>query len=108
MQKYIKIAGWLILLVPVLFSSCKTTKYLQHNEILLRKQKIKIHPTEKIEGYRALSTEITNQLKQKTNRKLFGLFYTRMWLNHVLKDPPPKSGFRKWLYGTVSEPPVLL
>lgn len=108
LDKYIKYFGWIIIFGSLLFSSCKATKYLQENEILLRKQKIVMHQTKKIENQRILSSDLTAQLKQKPNRKTLGLFYTRMWVYFKLQNSKSNSSFNKWLSRVVAQQPTLV
>ncbi len=103
-----RLVGIAMLGITLLFSSCKATKYLEENEILLRKQNIKIHPTAKISGNRLLNSELSNQLKQKPNSKTLGLFYTRLWVYYKLQDTKGNSSFKRWLNRVVAQPPVFL
>lgn len=100
--------GLALLYFSMLFSSCKATKFLDENEILLRKQKIVIHSKSKISEKRLFTSELSNQLKQKPNKKTLGLFYTRMWVYYKLQDSKGNSSFKRWLNRVVAQPPVLL
>lgn len=97
-----------VLLVSLLVQSCKTTKYLQENEIILDKQKINLHPREKIDNKRLLQAELQNQLKQKPNTKVFGLFDFKVWMHYKLIHSAEKSKFNKWFYNAFSKPPILV
>ena len=96
----------IILSLIGLVQSCKPTRYIQQGEHLLTK--IVIHINGKDSPYTAISEDaLTSVLKQKPNRKLFGLvnFHLGVW-NFANRRNPDKR-LTKFLQNEVGEAPVL-
>jgi len=88
-----------ILLFPLV--ACNTSKQLQENEYLLNKNIIKTDNknvnTEELEGY----------IKQKTNRKILGVFKFHLGI-YSFANKGKETKIKKWLKNTIGEPPVIL
>ncbi|PCI93721.1 MAG: hypothetical protein COB15_15885 [Flavobacteriales bacterium] len=63
-----------------LLSSCNPTKYLKPDEIFLQKNKIKVD-ARKID-----KDDLKAIVKQKTNKKILGLFKFHLWVNNRYKE----------------------
>ncbi len=79
---------------------------MKKDEILLNKNIIKLDSKLNIEKKRNLSYELNTITRQKTNRKLLGLFKTRLWLYNKTKQDSLKK-FKKWIHNQVGEPPAI-
>ena len=63
-----------------LLSSCNPTKYLKPDEIFLQKNKIKV------DARRIDKDDLKAIVKQKTNKKILGLFKFHLWVNNRYKE----------------------
>lgn len=125
----------LLSLLALAVSSCNPTKRLQDDEVFLRKQRIKLSVTDT--KHPVSREELTTVLRQKTNRRIFGVLRFNLWAyNAVSEERIAKAGLRKanrrasrnerrtsrgkaqlaektqtkwsWLKYTVGEPPAML
>ncbi len=90
----------LYLLVAILLfsSSCRTTKYVEDNEYLLKKIELKG------EGRKINKEELSSYVKQKPNKKVLGLKF------HLGVYSLSKKGKENWInrvLRTIGEPPVI-
>ena len=94
----------LILVFPLLFFSCKATKYVPEGEYLLHDYKIEME--QKIEsGNGDLEKKAFKQyIKQKPNKRIF---FWRFYLSlYNLSSPDKDGGLNNWLR-EIGEPPVI-
>lgn len=86
------------------FSACNTTKYLEADEFLLRKNKIKLQAQQKIDDKRELLYGLNSQYKQVPNRN-FLFFFPREW--YYFKTEGDSSAFSNWVRKSLGEVPAL-
>ncbi len=92
----------IVLLLPLLFISCSTTRLLKENENLLVKNTIKIDKKSTI-----TSEELKGYIQQKPNKKFLGVLRLSTWF-YLKKENAKQTKFNKWLYRTVGKKPVVL
>jgi len=86
------------------FSSCNTTKYLEADEFLLRKNRIKLEHKDKLDSKREMMYSLSSQYQQSPNRNFF-FFIPREWF--YLKTEGDSSKFSNWVRRSLGEPPSL-
>jgi outer membrane protein assembly factor BamA len=97
---------WIGLLIGTFLSSCNTTKFLDVDQFLLKKNQLILHADEKIPNKGLLTYEMETLYKQKPNTKLFFLF-PREWFWFKTNATSDTSGFNRWQRRVLSEPPAI-
>jgi outer membrane protein assembly factor BamA len=105
MLKKITVRLLLLLLLGFWLSACNTTKFLEDDELLLRKNSIKILGTEKLANKSLIAYELTALYKQKPNTRFF--FIPREWFYLTNNAPKDKSRFDKWKRNFLGEKPAI-
>jgi len=84
--------------------SCNISKHKNPNELLLVKNKIELNEGKKS---RFFKSNLESQIRQKPNKKLFGLFQTKLFFYEI--GSSGKDGkFKKFLREKLGEEPVFL
>lgn len=90
----------LVFIFIIIFSGCFPVRYLKENEILLNKQQIK--------GVnKDLSSELTELLKQKNNKRILGLFRFHLGA-YNLANKGRETKLKWWIKTYIGEPPSIL
>ena len=97
---------WMSLALGLLLSSCNTTKFLDVDQFLLKKNQLLIHDEEKMANKGTLSYEMETLYKQKPNSNLFFVF-PREWFWFKTNEPGDTSGFDRWQRRVLSEVPAI-
>ncbi len=97
---------WMSLALGLLLSSCNTTKFLDVDQFLLKKNQLLIHEEEKMANKGTLSYEMETLYKQKPNSNLFFVF-PREWFWFKTNEPGDTSGFDRWQRRVLSEVPAI-
>ena len=97
---------WISLALGLLVCSCNTTKFLDVDQFLLKKNQLIIKAEEKIPNKGLLTYEMETLYKQKPNTNLF-LFFPREWFWYKTSEPGDTSGFDNWQRRVLSEPPAI-
>lgn len=90
----------------LLLSSCNTTKFLDVDQFLLKKNTLVLHPEEKMPNKGLLTYEMETLYKQKPNSSLFFVI-PREWFWFKTNEPGDTSGFDRWQRRVLSEPPAI-
>jgi outer membrane protein assembly factor BamA len=91
----------------LLLNACSGTKYLKENQVLYKGSKIEFEAPDSILNAKLLKNEINKILVPKPNKKLLGLFATRVWL-YTKVEPKKDKGFKNWLKNKIGKEPVLI
>ena len=109
-------------LLAFLISGCNTTKYLEDDQYLLKKNVITIETDSDEKETGSLSSQLYYQKKQKPNRKWLWSFRARLWFHYKAQEHIESrtyidtvaqrfvrntSSFYKAVLKRVSEPPAL-
>ena len=94
--KHLKRTTFLGILFAFLFTSCNPTKHVKPNQLFLQKSKVKID-NKKID-----KDELEGIVKQKTNKKILGLFRFHLWVYNRYEEES-ENKFKL----NVGEPPVI-
>ncbi len=109
-------------LLVFLISGCNTTKYLEEDQYLLKKNVITIETDTDEKETGSLSDQLYSQKKQKPNRKWLWSFRARLWLHYKAQEHIESrtyidtvaqefvrdtSSFYKSVLKRISEPPTL-
>jgi outer membrane protein assembly factor BamA len=97
---------WMSLALGLLLSSCNTTKFLDVDQFLLKKNQLLIHEEENIANKGTLTYEMETLYKQKPNSNLFFVF-PREWFWFKTNEPGDTSGFDRWQRRVLSEIPAI-
>jgi len=97
-----------LILITLLLLACSNARYLAENESLYMGATVKVTDTftSKTEK-KALTTELAEAVRPKTNRRLFGIRFKLTWYNLAGPKKENEKGLRKWLHEKIGEPPVL-
>jgi outer membrane protein assembly factor BamA len=105
MSKKITCRLLLFYLLGFWVSACNTTKLINDDDLLLRKNTIKIGSKERIENKSLIAFELTAFYKQKPNNRLF--FIPREWFYLTNDDPRDTTRFDKWKRNVLGEKPAI-
>jgi len=97
---------WISLALGLLLSSCNTTKFLDVDQFLLKKNNLILHTEEKIPNKGSLTYEMEALYRQKPNSNLFFMF-PREWFWFKTNEPGDTSGFDRWQRRVLSEEPAI-
>jgi len=101
---YFKIIISLALLLTL--AACNTTKYLQEDQYLLKKNTIKIITEEKIKNKTALTFELSKLYQQQPNTN-FLFFFPREWFYFATADSSDTTRFDRWQRRVIGEVPAI-
>jgi len=90
-----------------LLNACSGTKFLKEDQVLYKGYKIEYAAPDSILNKKLLKNEINKKLVPKPNKKLLGLFATRVWL-YTKVEPKKEKGFKFWLKNKIGKEPVLI
>lgn len=91
-----------LLIACSVFISCNPTRTLTEQEYLVDKNIIKI------DNKNVSADDISSYIKQKPNRKILMFFRVHLSVYNMFKTGKKERGWKKWLYNTIGEPPVIL
>ncbi len=97
-------SGILVLLGALLVCSCNTTKFLQVDEFLLKKNNVKIIEDEKLTKKRELRYALADRYKQVPNKN-FLIFFPREWF--YFRNEDKTSKLSKWVQKSIGEKPAI-
>ncbi|MBI2967760.1 MAG: BamA/TamA family outer membrane protein [Bacteroidetes bacterium] len=92
-----------ILIALIILTGCNTTRYLKDTEHLLIKNRIRIEKKGDT-GILPGNDVIAEYIRQKPNRKLFGLFRFHLWIYNISTRGKVTEEIKK----IVGEPPVII
>lgn len=93
-------------LALIFFNACKSTKYLQDDQLLYNGAKlVKVKP-KKDQPKAALTTELSYKIIQSPNKKIFGQRF-KLWVYQKLINHTKEKGFRHFLKTKIGEPPAI-
>ena len=95
----------LLFSILIINTSCSNTKYLHNNEILFKKNKIKIENKKNIKINPNIIDELNKVLYPKTNTKILGLKIPLYIYN--ITNTQKNKGLKHYLRTKLGEPPVL-
>ena len=93
----------LLLIACGVFISCNSTRTLIDGEYLVNKNIIKIDNKKNVS-----IDDIGSYIKQKPNRKILMFFRVHLSVYNMFKIGKKERKWKKWLYNTIGEPPVIL
>ncbi|MCB9080708.1 MAG: BamA/TamA family outer membrane protein [Lewinellaceae bacterium] len=105
MQKGSFISGFLSLLLLAVLPSCNTTKFLDVDEFLLRKNSLVLKPVEKMDNRRNLTYELTTLYQQQPNGRFF--FIPREWFYFATSEARDTTRFDRWQRRVLGEEPAI-
>lgn len=97
---------WISLALGLLLSSCNTTKFLDVDQFMLKKNQLVLKTEEKMPNQGLLTYEMETLYKQKPNGNLFFVF-PREWFWFKTNEPGDTSGFKRWQRRVLSEVPAI-
>lgn len=108
-MKNIRFHHLILLLTGIaLLSACNTTRNVQENEYLLKKNVISIHRDKNAKKDTRFSTDdLYNLLQQQPNDKMLGLFKFGLWVNSATSKGK-ETKFKGWLNRNLGQEPVIL
>lgn len=98
----------MILIAMIVVSGCNTTRSVQDDEYLLKKNVININRKEAVEKETRVNTDdLYGLLQQQPNEKFLGLFKFGLWVNSFTSKGK-ETKFKKWLNRNLGQEPVIL
>ncbi|TVR76657.1 MAG: hypothetical protein EA412_13200 [Chitinophagaceae bacterium] len=99
----------LLLLTSVILFSCSPYKHLEENQKLYTGSSVKFSGDEEVRSkdIKRLESEIEKVLLPGPNKKVFKLFYARLWFYNIAGEPTGR-GLRYLLRNRLGEEPVLI
>jgi outer membrane protein insertion porin family len=97
----------MIIGTALLLHSCSGTKFLKEGQVLYKGSKIEFAAPDSVLNKKLLKADINKKLVPKPNKKLLGLFATRVWL-YTKVEPKKEKGFKFWLKNKIGKEPVLI
>ena len=101
MKKFIKNIFPLIF-SGIVFLSCNPTRTLTEGEFLVNKNSIEI------DNKKVSKDDVDSYIKQKPNRRILSIFRFHLGVYNYAKVGKKERRWKKWLYNTIGEPPVIL
>ncbi|MCF8357801.1 MAG: BamA/TamA family outer membrane protein [Prolixibacteraceae bacterium] len=95
-RKQTKIHIYVLLVVIIFASGCKTTRYVPEGEYLLSNIDVKVDNPQINKG------ELAKHIRQKENLKIFGFLKFHLWLYNISNKDKPNSWLRR-----IGEAPVV-
>lgn len=90
------------ILFTVLFISCGTSRMYEKRGIMLHRDIIRLD-TRKVN-----KDDLKAFIRQKPNKRIFGLINFKVWLNESNQPWKRDSWFKRWMRDRLGEPPVIL
>ncbi len=114
-----RLAHYLLLLMLCIASwGCNVTKRIPEGELLYTGANVELVNKELVDKPKATAGEVEDKAQPTPNKKLLGLFYTRLWLYQHTKEPKTKvnkegetvkkKGVRNFLKYKIGEAPVYI
>ncbi|HMT00147.1 MAG TPA: BamA/TamA family outer membrane protein [Saprospiraceae bacterium] len=95
----------IVLLISLFMNSCRSTKFLNEDEFLIKEVNIKIDDTAEKVNKSALKTELNYFVRQQKNGKI--LFIPREYIFYKTSEPGDSSKVNNWIRSRFGEKPSI-
>lgn len=96
----------LVCLLAVLSSGCNVYKFIPEGEKLYTGAEVKLENPKSVKRKGIILAELESNVQPTPNKKLFSLFYMKLWFYFNTKEPKKEKGLRRYFKYRLGEPPV--
>jgi outer membrane protein insertion porin family len=93
-------------ILALVYSGCRGTKNLDPGVKLYNGAEVRLLNPETVNNNKTVKSDLLDKAVPKPNKKLLGLFRTKLWFYNKLK-PKKEKGLKAWMKKKLGEAPVL-